>query len=148
MLFFCFAVFSSLLIVEFRKNKHAAPDACWQADVTVTLIQEYVRNFSKINGEIFENERPVDGQADFSFFMYSFFCFAVFSSLLIVEFRKNKHAAPDACWQADVTVTLIQEYVRNFSKINGEIFENERPVDGQADFSFLCTLYVLSQCVY
>ena len=37
-------------------------------------------------------------------------------------------------------VTLREAYEK--------FFENERLADGQADFSFLCTLYVLSQCVY
>ena len=56
-------MFSSLLIVDFRKNKRAAPDARWQADVTVTLREAYVK--------FFENERLADGQADFSFIFYS-----------------------------------------------------------------------------
>ena len=47
---------------------------------------------------------------------------------------------PDASWQAEVTVTLRQVYVK--------FFENQWLADKQADFSFLCTLYVLSQCVY
>ena len=46
----------------------------------------------------------------------SFFSCAVFSSLLIIAFRKKEQAGADTCWQADDTVTLIQAYVRKFSK--------------------------------
>ena len=61
---------------------------------------------------------------------------------IIADCRISKKQASSAGrrWQTDVTVTLRQAYVK--------FFENERPADRQADSVFLCTLYVLSQCVY
>ena len=61
--------------------------------------------------------------------------FAVFSSLYIVAFRKNKWAAADACWQANVTMTLIQTYARNFSKFT-------------LTFSFFFCFYSLPYLLY
>ena len=64
----------------------------------------------------------------------------MFLSLLIVEFQKNKQAALDACWQADVIMTLREAYVK--------FFENEWLADRQADFSFLNALFIYNVTLF